>query len=235
MITKIKSKIKHLILKTSRNNSHLKIGVKCNHVWYGNTYGGFYLCPELLDENSIIYSFGIGEDISFDNAIIKNHNSNVFGFDPTPKSINWVKSQKVNDKFHFYEFGISDKSGFVEFYLPKNPEHVSGSIITQKNIDIMKKVNVEMKSLGDIMNELGHKHIDVLKMDIEGSEYDVIEDILDSKILITQILIEFHDRFFENGNYKSKEVIKKMNRRGYEIFAISDSFEEISFINKNAL
>ena len=28
------------------------------------------------------------------------------------------------------------------------------------------------------MNELGHKLIDVLKMDIEGSEYDVIENIL---------------------------------------------------------
>lgn len=235
MITKIRSKIKHLILKTSRNNSHFKIEVKSNHVWYGNTYGGFYLCPELLNENSIIYSFGIGEDISFDNAIIKTHNCNVFGFDPTPKSINWIKSQKINDKFHFYEFGISSKSGSIEFYLPKNPEHVSGSIIAQKNIDIMKKVNVEMKSLKDITNELGHKHIDVLKMDIEGSEYDVIENILDSEISITQILIEFHDRFFENGYFKSKEVINKMNRSGYKIFAISDSFEEISFIKSNTI
>ena len=228
-------KVKHHILKMVGYYSHFKAEVKCNHKWYGNTYGGFYICPELLNENSILYSFGIGEDMSFDNTIIKNHNCHVFGFDPTPKSINWVKNQRLNDNFHFYEFGINDKSGFIEFYLPKNSEHVSGSIITQKNIDVMKKVNVEMKSLADIMNELGHKHIDVLKMDIEGSEYDVIDNILDSKISITQILIEFHDRFFKNGKYKSKEVIKKMNRSGYKIFAISDSFEEVSFINKNAL
>lgn len=235
MITKIKSGIRRLLVKISRKNSHFKIGVKCNHLWYGNTYGGFYLCPEFVDENSVIYSFGIGEDISFDNTIIKNHNCSVFGFDPTPKSINWVKNQKVSDKFHFYEFGISDKNEAIEFYLPKNPEHVSGSIIIQKNIDVTKKINVEMKSLRHIMNELGHQHIDVLKMDIEGSEYDVIENILESKISITQILIEFHDRFFENGNRKSKEIVKKMDRNGYKIFAISDSFEEISFINKNAL
>jgi FkbM family methyltransferase len=235
MTTKIKSKIKQFILKITGKVGHLKKGVICKHVWYGNTYGGFYLCPEFLDENSIVYSFGIGEDVSFDNAVIKNHDCHVFGFDPTPKSINWIKRQKLHEKFHFYEFGISNKSGFVDFFLPNNPEHVSGSIITQKNVDIMKKVSVEMKSLNDIMNELGHKHIDILKMDIEGSEYDVIENILNSKISITQILIEFHDRFIENGNLKSKQEIEKLKLNGYEIFAVSDSFEEISFINKNAL
>lgn len=207
MIAKIKSKTKHFILRIAGKFSHLKIRVKSNHIWYGNTYGGFYLCPEFLNENSIIYSFGIGEDVSFDNAIIKNHGCHVFGFDPTPKSISWIKRQKLLEKFHFYEFGISNKSGFVDFYLPKNPEHVSGSIITQKNIDIMKKVSVEMKLLGDIMNELGHKHIDVLKMDIEGSEYDVIEDILNAPVLIGQILIEFHDRFIENGKMKTQLVV----------------------------
>lgn len=235
MNTKIKSTIKSFIRKIKGTSSHLKINVKCNHVWYGNTYGGFFLCPELLNENSIIYSFGIGEDISFDNAIITNHNCHIFCFDPTPKSINWFKRQKLNEKFHFYEYGISGNNGFVDFYLPKNPDHVSGSTITQKNIDIKNKVSVEMKSLGNIINELGHKHIDVLKMDIEGSEYDVIADILNAKISITQILIEFHDRFFEDGYLKSKQAIEMLKHSGYEIFAISDSFEEISFINKNAL
>lgn len=140
MIAKIKSKTRHFILKKTGKFSHLKIKVKCNHIWYGNIYGGFYICPEFLNENSIIYSFGIGEDISFDNALIKNHGCRVFGFDPTPKSISWIKRQKLPEQFHFYEFGISNKSGFVDFYLPKNPEHVSGSIITQENIDIMKKL-----------------------------------------------------------------------------------------------
>jgi hypothetical protein len=34
---------------------------------------------------------------------------------------------------------------------------------------------------------------------------------------------------------KTKLAIDKLNRNGFEIYAISDSFEEISFINKNAL
>ena len=231
----IKSRIKYLILKTTGKYSFLKKSIKCNHVWYGNQYGGFYLNPEFLDENSIVYSFGIGEDISFDITVIKNHNCHVFGFDPTPKSIDWIKNQTLPDKFHFYEFGISNKSGFFDFYLPRNPKYVSGSLVAQENVDVMNKVSIQMKLLEDITRELGHKHIDVLKIDIEGSEYDIIENILNTKISITQILIEFHDRFYDNGILKTKQSILKLNQHGYKIFAISDSFEEISFINVGAL
>ena len=122
MKIRIKSIVKQLVLRSTGKVNHLKKGVKCKHIWYGNRYGGFYVCPEFLNENSIIYSFGIGEDISFDRTIIENHNCHVFGFDPTPKAINWVNSQNVPAKFNFFEFGISNKSGFVDFYLPKNPE-----------------------------------------------------------------------------------------------------------------
>ena len=38
------------------------------------------------------------------------------------------KNQELPDNFHFYDYGISDKSGFINFYLPKNPDHVSGSL-----------------------------------------------------------------------------------------------------------
>ena len=42
-----------------------------------------------------------------------------------------------------------------------------------------------------------HKKIAFLKMDIEGSEYDVLENIVKSNLFIGQILIEFHDRFLK--------------------------------------
>ena len=232
---KLKSKIKKFILKITGNVKHLKKTINCSSLWYGNTYRGFYIFPDLLDEKSVIYSFGIGQDISFDSEIIKNHNCHVFGFDPTPKSINWIKAQKLHEKFNFHEFGISNISGYVDFYLPKNHDYVSGSLVKQKNIDATNNVRVEMKSIKDIMSELDHKHIDVLKMDIEGSEYAVIKDILASNVSITQILIEFHDRFFEDGRLRTKQAIQELKRHGYEIYATSDSYEEISFIKKNAI
>jgi FkbM family methyltransferase len=233
MIGKIKSKIRRIFLQLSGKVNHINKGINCNHVWYGNRYGGFYICPEFLNENSIIYSFGIGEDISFDITIFENHDCHVYGFDPTPKSIKWITNQHLPEKFIFFDFGIGNNTGFVEFFLPKNPEYVSGSYIIHKNVSPEDKIIVKMKSFEDIINELGHKQIDVLKMDIEGAEYDVIENILNSKIPINQILIEFHERLFENGKIKTQKVIEILKNNGYEIFGVSDSFDEISFIRKS--
>lgn len=231
----IKRKLKRLLIKVSGIYPYLKKSINCESTWYGNEYGGFYVCPAFINENSIVYSFGIGEDISFDRAIIENCNCKVFGFDPTPKSINWVNNQQLPLKFSFYKFGINNTTGIVDFYLPKNPNHVSGSSIIQDNIDMREKLSVNMKTINDIVRELGHSHIDILKMDIEGSEYEVIDNILSSKIIINQILIEFHERFFKKGKLKTQDVVKKLNRHGFEIFAVSDTYQEVSFINKRLL
>lgn len=228
----IKSKVKRLIKLVSGRFAHLKKSVNVSKKWYGNNYGGFYICPDFLNKNSIVYSLGIGEDISFDAAIIKDHNCNVLGFDPTPKSISWVKKNKnLPTKFSFYEYGIADKSGMVDFYLPKNKEHVSGSFVIQNNVSEAQKITVEMKSWEDIVNSFGHTHVDVLKMDIEGAEYDILDSILNSNVSIKQILVEFHERMFDNGKSKTKHAIGKLNDHGYAIFGVSDTFEEVSFIN----
>ena len=122
-----KSKLRRTIRLISGQYRHFKKSVNVNKKWFGNNYGGFYVCPDFMHKTSIIYSIGIGEDLSFDLAIIETFNCQVFGFDPTPKSINWVKMQQnLPSEFNFFDYGIAHKSGMIDFYLPKNIEHVSG-------------------------------------------------------------------------------------------------------------
>ncbi len=216
--------------------AHLEETVSCKKAWYGSSYGGFYINPDLLSNSSIVYSFGIGKDITFDLRCIKKHGCHVFGLDPTPKSIAWIKLQNIHPNFHFYEFGISSAtSGKTTFYIPENPHGTSGSLLKSSTLSITKPIEVTIKSLGDIMSELGHQHLDVLKMDIEGSEYEVLENILNSNISIGQILVEFHDRQFDQQTYRSRATVDKLQQAGYEIFAHSDTYEEISFIRKTTI
>lgn len=216
---------------------HLQKSVDVACKWYGSPYGGFYIIPGLLKSSSIIYSFGIGKDISFDQTCIRKHGCNVFAFDPTPKSIEWLKKQKLPVQFHFYEYGIStSQTGFFEFYLPTNMKGVSGSLESQNlDVDQTDSVKVLMKSFDDIVNELKHSHIDVLKMDIEGAEYLALDPILSSGVTIDQILIEFHDRSFGMEYIKSRDSAKRLTEKGYFIFGSSVSYEEISFIHKRKL
>ena len=120
----------------------------------------------------------------------------------------------------------------IDFFLPNDINLISGSIIKQLNVNEAEKIIVEMKTWQDIFYSLGHNKIDIIKMDIEGAEYEILDSILDSSIKVDQFLIEFHERFSVDGKDKSIKAIKKLKNHGFEIFAISDTFEEISFIKK---
>lgn len=231
--------MKQLIKKTlwtlTRRWDHLRIEVNCDKRWFGNRYGGFFVAESLVSSRTLIYSFGIGEDTSFDCELIKKYNCEVFGFDPTPKSIQWVAKNNLPNNFHFYDFGIGKTSRQENFFLPKNPDHVSGSVVSQSNVTDSDSVLVQLKSLEDTMSELGHDKVGILKMDIEGSEYEVLPGILEADLNIDQILVEFHERFFTDGKSKTKKILALMKAHGFEIFGISPSYEEVSFVRMAAL
>jgi FkbM family methyltransferase len=232
----MKARIRRLIQIARGRVCPVRRSVSIEKRFYGNEGGGFYVHPPVLNEKSVICSFGIGEDISFDRTAIERHGCRVYGFDPTPKSIAWLKLQPgLPALFEFFEWGIAEKTGPVEFFLPKNANHVSGSLLKQDWIDERRTVGVEMRSWKDIVADLGLSGIDVLKMDIEGAEYLVLEGILDGPVAVGQILIEFHDRLFKDGKARTREALRKMKDHGYEIFGVSESGEEVSFIKAEIL
>lgn len=236
MLQTLKRAVKHTMLAWSGRFSHLKVAVKASKRWYGNVYGGFYACPDVLNSGSIVYSVGIGEDTSFDEAIIAHHGCQVHGFDPTPKAMAWLESRSdLPAAFAFHRYGLGAQTEMATFYLPKISDHVSGSFVAQSNVDQGRAITVQLKSLPDIARELGHDRIDVFKMDIEGGEYAVLDSILSSPVWIGQLLLEFHERFFDDGRARTEAVIEKLRRQGFEIFAMSSNFEEISFINTRLL
>ena len=231
----LKSKLKYSLLSVLGRTGHLKKDVECNRVWYGNEYGGFYVHPDIIDKTAIIYSIGIGEDTSFDNKIIREHGCQVFAFDPTPRAKSYVEGQVLTKNFHYQEFGISVKSGTADFFLPKNKSHVSGSLVGHDKLETGDSITVEMRSFDDMATQLGHDQVDILKMDIEGSEYDVIPSILESQVQCKQLLIEFHDRFFYDGLQKTRDAMAVIREKGFLVFGVSESLQEVSFIHPSAL
>ena len=209
-------------------NLFFPIGYSCPKISLGNKNACFTVNPKIISSDSIIYSFGIGTDISFDLQLINFFGSTVFAFDPTPKSIQWLKLQDVPESFKSFPIGLANYTGEADFYLPENESHISASMFSKQSNSITR---VEVKTLKDIMNELGHTYIDLLKMDIEGAEYDVIDDIIKSDIKIHQILIEFHHRFHPQGITKTRNSIKRLKEAGFVLFYVSPIGEEFSFVN----
>lgn len=141
----------------------------CQRERHGSESCGWEICSDGLGREYIIYSFGIGEDATFEASLITHYGITVHAFVPTPKSIQRVERQGFPQRFRMHPFGLAETDGQIEFALPKNPEHVSGSIILTEHTG-SEKISVEVKKLRNIMQENGHNRIDLLKMDIEGAE-----------------------------------------------------------------
>lgn len=199
---------------------------------YGNRFADWTFCPDQIDENSVIYSFGVGEDVSFDLELIKHYKLKVYGFDPSPRSIEWVKKQKLDEKFIFYPYGLAAKDGSISFSEPaeSNIHSLKITETAEGTAGDLKTHQLPVHRLQTVVEMLGHDHINILKMDIEGAEYEVIDDIINSPVPISQVLIEFHHRFPYIGIGKTRKAISQLNAAGYKIFNVSASGEEISFI-----
>jgi FkbM family methyltransferase len=195
---------------------------------FGSDYGGWNLETRLLDHCSMVYSFGIGDDASFDIEIINRFGLTVHAFDPTPRSLEWVTRQCLPAKFIFHPYGIAGHDGAARFYPPTNPQDVSFSI-QHRSSSHTNAVELPVKRLSTIMSDLGHARFDVLKLDMEGAEYEVIADLAKSAIRPSQLLIEFHHHLPGTGIGKTFQAIRTIARMGYNAVSISDTAHEFSF------
>jgi FkbM family methyltransferase len=204
-----------------------KLDCHCPRLRFGSPYGGWTVAHEGIGPDTVVYSFGIGEDASFDLALIQCYGLQVHAFDPTPKSVAWIKRQGFPEQFRMNPVGLAHFDGVASFHLPENPDFVSSTML-ERQVST-PAVSVPVKRLATLMREMGHRRIDILKMDIEGAEYQVLEDLAASGIRPRQVLVEYHHRFPEVGIAKTKQSIELLRSMGYGLFHVSDSGEEFSF------
>jgi FkbM family methyltransferase len=204
------------------------VEVSVPSVRLGTEYGGYAVMLAQLRPDSIVYSFGLGEDVSFDLALIERTSCQVFGFDPTPRSIAWVKAQALPAGFHVRELGIAAHDGQASFAPPKNPAHISHSMVAPSATSAENGLSFEVRRLSTIMRELGHERVDLLKMDVEGAEYDVLEDLLQSQQRPRQILVEFHHGMHGIPVARTERALRALRSAGYRIFDAQPSGREFS-------
>ena len=200
-----------------------------NIEWYGTDYGGFFLDKTLVNKKSIIFSFGIGTDISFDQSIAAMGVKNIYLFDPTPKAIAFIKEFGLPSHYKFFGYGLSSRNETTEFFLPTVEGYISGSLIHHSQLGKGERIFVELKKLSTICKELKISSPDILKIDIEGSEFEVIHDIFGDEIFPKQICIEFHSRFFEDGKTKLQDSLNLFAKHNY-IMGGKSTEEEYLFI-----
>lgn len=148
------------------------VQVKCSSIQrLGKvTDGGWEVCEDEAYKPKrpcLVYSFGVGDDFSFDDAIVKRYGCEVHSFDPSMKSKDYQRPSSVN----FHAIGLANFSG-------------------------QASNGWKMSTLRDIQQSLAHteKELAVLKLDIEEWEWKVLPSLLKGGHLsrVRQLLLELH-------------------------------------------
>jgi FkbM family methyltransferase len=215
----------------------------------GTNYGGWIIPKNIeLSENSIIYSGGVGEDISFDLKLQDIYDCNIILIDPTNKAVKHfeevkryynenkrftgniqkdyyqhIENLKPNlNKIQYLNIGLWNCKDSLKFYRHKNNEYVSQSLMSNMFGAQYDIVNVD--SIKNIMQEQKHEKIDLLKLDIEGAENIVLEQMLDDKIYPRYLCIEF-DLLLKRKDPQqtTQKIINRLMKEGYKIL-VNDNF-----------
>lgn len=189
----------------------------------GDAYGGWHLCRPLRTfAGQLVYTIGVGRNIKWDEEMIRTYGTVHHGWDPTPTASDYFSKRSIPKGFHFHKYGLASKDGNLTLKLPHG-NHDSYTIMSyHQGAQDGTVVQIPVLTVGSMMRMLWHSHLAILKIDIEGAEFEVIEQWGKElyRIPADQVLIEFHERYFATKpNFKQMvpRSIEIMNNLGFDL------------------
>jgi len=142
----------------------------------------------------------------------------VFCVEPSPDNLRLleqnISQSSFKDKIVIIRAAILDKDGSVDFYMnTRGPlgNHVANYHYFMKSHTISDlKCEVQAMSFQSLLEYTGLEEVDVVKLDCEGSEYDILLGTPDSVLKrVRKYIIEYH-----NG---PDVLVKRLDELGYEV------------------
>jgi FkbM family methyltransferase len=156
----------------------------------GTVYGGWKIPDGIVGPDSICYCVGAGGDISFDLELIHRFGATVRCFDPVQAFERTALEQAAGEeRFTFLRAAITERDGPLRMQM--HHEAVSESVSAAGLYDSSAWVEVPGRTVPSVMRELGDDRIDLLKLDVEGAEYELMPTLdlasLGVRVFATQL------------------------------------------------
>jgi len=179
-----------------------------------------------LDENSLVFDIGacIG---SWGLPIYEKYKCNIYMFEPISSYYNdLLNICKDYPKIKIFPFGLSNKTELCNINLLEAASSTKSTINGTRGTE-----EIKLRDIVEFIQQEKINHIHLLKINIEGGEYDVLPRLIESNMIgrVANLQIQFHD-FIPNAinmrNNISKELYKT-HRRTWNMDFIWENWEII--------
>jgi FkbM family methyltransferase len=175
----------------------------------------------------VVIDVGCSYEADFSCLMIDRHNATSYAIDPTKKHQKELLKlvDNYNGKLFYLPYAVGSINGELTFYESK--ENESGSLMQQHvNVqqDTIKSYNCKVVTLSALLSEINIIDVEILKLDIEGAEYELLSNITQIELQpFRQLFIEFHHHALPQYTEKdTRNIVAKIKTFGFNSFSIDD-------------
>ena len=200
----------------------------------GSRYGRWAIDATRMSESTVIASFGLGDDVSFEDEVIARFGCRGVGFDPTPRSLKYLAQRVPSPRFNSHAYALAANDGHMEMVAPPASvaDQVSASAFAAYEEDSSDRFTVSCLTLSSALAHAATPVVDVLKLDIEGAEYEVLTQAARAGWLepVSQLLVEFHHFLPGLHPRQTRDAIRMLQELGFEVAWVGRTNHEYLFV-----
>ena len=186
----------------------------------------FVYRPDLSTE-SVVIDAGCSYEADLSVCLMRRHGVRAYGVDPTRKHGDALRAleEKSGSRFVHVPCAIAAADGVLTFHESRVNE--SGSLLADHvNVlnDEITSYDVEALTLPSLVKRLALNSVDLLKLDLEGAEYEILERATPDQLFpFRQVFVEFHHHAVSHYSERDTQRIASLICGfGFRAFSLDD-------------
>lgn len=166
-----------------------------------------------LGPRSVVFDVG-----AFDGAwaarVFKRFRAHVYTFELEPGLCARLERRfRHTKKIQRFDFGLGARN--AELWLTRDA--MGSTLYPQEDLATADRVMAPVRDVVEVLDELGRPQIDLMKVNIEGGEYDLLERMIEADRMrsVRCLTVQFHE--WIDGAYRRRSGIRKALRRTHRL------------------
>jgi FkbM family methyltransferase len=186
----------------------------------------FVYSPD-LSADSVVIDGGCSYEADFSVSLIRQYGVRAFGVDPTRKHSAALRKLEARHpgRFVHLRYAIAAADGVLTFTESRTNE--SGSLL-QDHVNVLQdettRYDVKAVTLPSLLRHIGVDAVDLLKLDLEGAEYELLDSVTDEQLRpFKQVFVEFHHHAVSRFQAAdSLRIVRRITGFGFNAISVDD-------------